>query len=256
MSFAIVNLPAKRSERLPSRVTRAWKRVEPGTMKPPEMTPFFSSRSPTSPTLEPFGIFTATLPLPSPWKGWKRAFEEEQDDDQDDHGEDPERVAQQRAEEPAAPAAVFAVAPAVPGRARHRRVALVVEVLVLVEPVVVARRRRLPVPGAGLLHRSRRRRPVLAGRPTAARRRPRRSRSAGSGSGRGASAVPGPGIGLRRLARPAGRALRSAAGSAARRSAGRRRDRLLAVGGPARLRGRARRPAGSPRDRLFARRRA
>ena len=29
--------------------------------------------SPTSLTLDPFGIVTLTFPLPSPWKGWKSA---------------------------------------------------------------------------------------------------------------------------------------------------------------------------------------
>ena len=70
MSLAIVYLPGKISDRLPASVTRAWNMVEPETNRvPPEITPFFSSRSPTSPTLEPFGMFTTTLPWPSPWKG-------------------------------------------------------------------------------------------------------------------------------------------------------------------------------------------
>ena len=107
-----------------------------------EMTPFFSSSSPTSPTLEPFGIFTATRPLAVAVEGLEEGVEEEQDHDQDDHGEDPERVAQQRAGGPAAAATVFAMAATVrgpprPSPDRPRRGSL---------PVVDERRRRLPSP--------------------------------------------------------------------------------------------------------------
>src|SRR6185312_12192393 len=102
------------------------------------------------------------VPAPVTVERLEERVEEEQDEDRDDHGDDPERVAQERAEDPAAPTAVIAVATALARRAGHFRIALVVEVMV-VEPVVVARGRRLPVAGAGLLRRPGRQRAAFAG---------------------------------------------------------------------------------------------
>ncbi len=58
---------------MPAIVARIWNRVEPSMIPnvPPLITPRFSSSSPTSLTLDPFGIRTATRPCASPWKGWK-----------------------------------------------------------------------------------------------------------------------------------------------------------------------------------------
>ena len=133
-------------------------------------------------------------------EGLEEGVQEEQDDDQDDdrRGSGTGGGARSRRSPRAVPA--FAVSPAVraapatgrPRGGRHRR-----RRLVLVEPVVVARRWRLPVAGPGLLHRSRRRGAVLAGRRRAAGTKV--SRSAGWDR---AAAQPRwrPGIDLRRSA--------------------------------------------------------
>ncbi len=205
-------------------------------------------------------------------EGLEERVEEEQDEDQDDDREDPERVAQQRAEEPAAAVAAFAVAAAGargaghrPGRRRrgsrrHRRRS---------RPVVVARRRRLPVPRPGLLDRHAAaapcsRRGWLGSSCGVSRRSP------GPGPGCGASAACA--CGASRLRRDR---LREAP---VRRSAGRRRTIGLFAGRRAVVRARlfrGRRSAGLlmgaspvggwdglfgrrrvPRRRLFAGRRA
>lgn len=66
MSARRVKRPECRSERLPSRATRSWKK------NPDEMTFPRARIELIRPTLDPGGIRTTTRPLPWPWKGWNR----------------------------------------------------------------------------------------------------------------------------------------------------------------------------------------